>query len=282
VAVTVRRGLRPLVRLGDEVGAIDARSLSSRLPTEGQAREIVPLSAKLNELLARLEDSFERERRMTSNLAHELRTPIAEIRAATDVALKWPDDPVLQKDAIATAHGVAVRMGGAVDALLRLARAGARAAEPDWQDVDLSGVIDAALAARGPAASAAGLDVVAEALAPLRARTDAGLFALIAGNLVDNAVSHTPRGGRIESRLENGGAAAVWTLRNAPVDMSREDLGRVGEPLWTQASARSTREHAGLGLPLARAVADLLGIALEFGLDGRQFRATVRVPLRGA
>jgi len=92
VGFVVRLGLRPLDALGGRVGTIDAWTLSERLPAESMPVELRPICARLNELLARLEDSFRRERRFSANVAHELRTPIAELRSLAEVALKYPGD----------------------------------------------------------------------------------------------------------------------------------------------------------------------------------------------
>jgi two-component system sensor histidine kinase QseC len=278
VALAVGRGLRPLVRLGDDVAAIDAARLSARVPTEGQAREIRPLSSKLNELLARLDDAFERERRMTSNLAHELRTPIAEVRAAADVALKWPDDAVLQRDAVRTAHDVAVRMGAVVDALLRLSRTHAGTDGPDWQGADVGAIVQAALGEAARRAEARRLRVTISGAAGSCARTDPAIFGLIARNLVDNAVAHTRDGGTIASTVANGGGAVVWTIVNEPVELERSDVTRVGEPFWTKDTARSPGGHSGLGLALSRVAAAAIGVAITFEVDAGAFRATVRIP----
>ncbi|MBI4880024.1 MAG: sensor histidine kinase N-terminal domain-containing protein [Planctomycetes bacterium] len=82
VLAGVRRGLRPLAALGQEVASIEAGSLSRRVSRRGLPLELDGMAAKLNELLARLEQAFQRERRVTGNIAHELRGPIAELRSA--------------------------------------------------------------------------------------------------------------------------------------------------------------------------------------------------------
>ena len=87
----LRRELKPLQSLAAEAARIDAASLSARFATEGLPGELAPIAARLNELLARLEDSFERERRFSSDVAHEFRTPVAELRSLAELAIKLPD-----------------------------------------------------------------------------------------------------------------------------------------------------------------------------------------------
>ena len=87
----LRRELKPLQALAAEAAGIDAARLSARFATEGLPGELAPIAARLNELLARLEDSFERERRFSSDVAHEFRTPVAELRSLAELAIKLPD-----------------------------------------------------------------------------------------------------------------------------------------------------------------------------------------------
>ena len=87
----LKDGLRPLRRLGDQLADIDAQSLDGRFSSKELPAEISPVADRLNELMGRLEGSFERERRFSADLAHELRTPVAELRTMAEVALRWPD-----------------------------------------------------------------------------------------------------------------------------------------------------------------------------------------------
>ena len=91
VRLIVRRGLAPLAGVADRAAHIDASSLGLRFATEPLPAELLPIGHRLNDLLARLEQSFERERQFTADAAHELRTPIAELRSLAEVALKWPE-----------------------------------------------------------------------------------------------------------------------------------------------------------------------------------------------
>jgi hypothetical protein len=157
VAVIVRlgvgRGLAPISALAAEVDAIDEASLGRRLAVEGQPSELVGIRRKLNELLERLQMAFDRERRFSSGAAHELRTPIAELRALTEVALKWPagSDPERTND-LAEAHAIACRMEDVVGALLAIARNGHAEESAAHEDVELRPLVDAAVASVRPIA----------------------------------------------------------------------------------------------------------------------------------
>jgi len=90
VGALLRFGLRPLDEVSRQVETLDAESLDVRIRVPSPPAEIVPVIARLNALLQRLEEAFERERRLSSDVAHELRTPIAELRSIGEVAARWP------------------------------------------------------------------------------------------------------------------------------------------------------------------------------------------------
>ncbi len=92
VTLTVRRGLRPLHRLSKSVGEIDVSSLDQQLLLDDLPTELRPVAQRTNQLLVRLASAFARERRFTADVAHELRTPVAELRTLAEVAVKWPEE----------------------------------------------------------------------------------------------------------------------------------------------------------------------------------------------
>lgn len=121
VALALRNSMRPLARLGEQATTMGADSLHERFAVEAMPREIAPIVTRLNDLMARLEEGFERERRFSGYLAHELRTPLAAIRSTSEVALKWPEQAT-PEDHAAIAR-LAARLQQTVDSLLLLARA---------------------------------------------------------------------------------------------------------------------------------------------------------------
>ena len=122
VFLIVRRSLNPLRTLASCTREIGPDNLHLRLPTNGLPTELTPICSCVNDLLDRLDQAFKRERRFTSDVAHELRTPIAELRALAEVASRYPNDPEFARNALRDAVGVAKQMQSLVTTLLALVR----------------------------------------------------------------------------------------------------------------------------------------------------------------
>src|SRR5204862_5540117 len=120
LALALRTSMRPLVRLGEQATTMGADSLHERFAVEAMPREIAPIVTRLNDLVARLQEGFERERRFSGYLAHELRTPLAAIRSTSEVAAKWPEQSSSQD--YAEIARITARLQQTVDTLLLLAR----------------------------------------------------------------------------------------------------------------------------------------------------------------
>ncbi len=142
LALALRNSMRPLARLGEQATTMGADSLHERFAVGAMPREIAPIVMRLNDLMARLEEGFERERRFSGYLAHELRTPLAAIRSTSEVALKWPEQATPEDHAEIARF--AARLQQTVDSLLLLARAETVSAEivreavtcvPSWRNV---------------------------------------------------------------------------------------------------------------------------------------------------
>ena len=262
--------------MADRATRIDSRSLAERLPESGSPKEIAVLAARLNELLARLEGSFQCERRMTANLAHELRTPIAELGVASDLARRWSDDPELQSSLAQTAHEVAGRMGRIVANLLHLARVEAGSESLLVEKTVVADLVRQAFADLAPLVDGRELECV-EQPQGLEVAVDRALLGVVINNLAENALRHSPRGERIRSEIRADGARWEWSLANRTPDLQRRDLEHLTEAFWRKDDVRSRRNGTGLGLAIARAAVDVMGGSLEFTLEDGLFRATVRL-----
>jgi two-component system sensor histidine kinase QseC len=280
VALVVTRvvpaALRPLEQVAEQALRIDAPTLDLRFPTAGLPRELAAICARLNELLDRLEVSFARERRFTSDVAHELRTPIAELRTAAQVALLWPDgDPVLVQP-LEEALEIAQQMDQVVSNLLALARSQAGRDEVALDVIDLATATRDAWRPFAAEAAAKALLVMMDTQLTAVA-TDPALLARMLGNLFSNAVQYTPSGGDLLCSFARGDAVTL-TLTNQTDGLTGDDLPHLWEPFWRKDPARSDRAHAGLGLPLVAAIAERLAIDVRAALAGDRFSITLQFP----
>jgi two-component system sensor histidine kinase QseC len=269
------RALAPLERLGQQAGGITAQSLTSRFAADGPS-ELTPITAALNRLLDRLESSFERERRFSGDAAHELRTPIAELRASAELAIKWPEtrEPRTDHDHLS----IAVRMETIVTRLLALLRTEhgrvAVSPEPTWITDLLTTVwrplSDGALAKR--------LVIRWQAHGDGLVTTDAEFLRTVVRNLLENAVEYTPAGGRIEILTTAGPEQFHVRISNTTHDLAKADLSHLFDRFWRKDEARASGEHCGLGLPLARACAEAIRCDLRASLDGDLLTMTLIGP----
>ncbi len=262
----LRRELAPLDRLADQAQRISAESLGERFPTDGLPAELAPISARLNDLLQRLQTSFTRERQFSDDLAHEFRTPIAELRSLAELSLKWPD--ARADDADRNVLAIAQQMEAIITRLLAIARSnqGQTAVEP--QRVALAPLVAAVCQPLQARAASRQLAIQTDVSASLEVQSDPVLLRSIVTNLLDNAIEYSRSGGsvRIQSQAQNGHFALQVTN---PVDqLNAEDVPHLFERFWRKDSARSASEHSGLGLPLARAFATSLGCSLTATLNG--------------
>jgi len=278
VQSSVRRALRPVAQLSERIDAIDAATLGQRVAEDGVPRELAFIAPRLNALLERLQQAFERERRMTSNVAHELRTPLAELRTAAEVAQRWSDDEALRDAALATAHDVSLRMGDLVNALLRLSRVASGQARLARDDVAVAATVAEWWKPVSDAARGRQQALHVEVPPDLVLSTDRDLLGVALGNLLGNAVQYGASGQPIACRAAPGDRGVRLTVANEAEGLQVEDLPHLTEPFWRADRARTGGPHVGLGLSLVEAVAEALGARLSFDLVGTRFQAHLDFP----
>jgi len=265
VGVSLRRGHAPLGQLARQAAAISADSLQSRFPVEPMPEELRPITARLNDLLGRLEGSFERERRFSADLAHELRTPLAELRSLAEVELAWPEGETEKYHATLN---IALQMEAMVTRLLELARSENGKISLQFESVLLAPLVEEVwhpLAAR-----ANGKQLAFDFKVPPDAviQTDRALFRAILTNLFSNAVDYAPQNGRGEISWEGG--LGQLTVSNTVDDLNAADVPHLFERLWRKDKSRTGGDHCGLGLAVSHTFAELLGFSLKARLSGEK------------
>jgi two-component system heavy metal sensor histidine kinase CusS len=265
---TVSRGLAPLGRLASALEKIDDRHLAERLPADGQPPELALTVRTLNDLLARLDASFTRERRFTADVSHELRTPLAGLRTILDVTAQRERSGDEYRRAIGEAQAIAVQLSGLVEHLLLLARLDAGAIAVRRSEISLRELVDACWRTHAEAAAARGLDWRNRVPDDAVVESDRDKLQIVVDNLLRNAVAYTEAGGWIEVTTPAG---AVLDVADSGPPLPADQLERVFERFW-RADASRAGAHSGIGLSLARTLAGTLGYTLTAASPGGTVR----------
>jgi len=276
VAWTLASGLRPIGSIAARLRELDAENLDRdpRLPTVPE--ELRPMADQIRALVARLAASFERERRFAANVAHELRTPIAELRSLADVAGRWPDDAEAVSRFFGDAREVAGRMERLVSGLLLLSRCQSGLERAERRAVPLLGLVESAWAGLRDDAKRRGIRLALSVPADLSLETDPDKLRMILRNLLDNAVSYSAGAGDVGCAAAIDGGRLRLHVTNRAEPLAPDEMARLTEPFWRRDPSRASADHAGLGLPLCAALAPLLALELSFAQDGEgRFRATL-------
>ena len=271
VYVSIRHGLGPLHEIGRQVETLDAGRLDLRIRTQPATLELAPVVERLNALLARLQAAFEQERRFSSDIAHELRTPIAELRSLAEVGARWPEDRELIRSFFEDVEAIARQMERLVVNLLSLARCDRGIESLERTEVDLRELIEETWSRCASEAEEKGLAFALDARPPWTVVSDRGKLSLILSNLFSNAVAYSPAGSTISCSARVTEGTLDVAIANPAPRLEPGDLPLLFERFWRKDPARSDSLHAGLGLPLAKAFAELLGLRLTADLekDGR-------------
>jgi two-component system sensor histidine kinase QseC len=263
VALALKIGLRPLERLARQVKGLDAESLDQRVGAEAPPRELLPVVEQLNELLARLETAFRRERQLTADIAHELKTPIAELRNLCEVGGRWPDDTATAQRFFEDAWVIALQMERIVIHLLALAR------YDEGKEVVESGRVAVARACedawRPFAAQARERGLELRNLVPGDAilETDPGKLRLILSNLLSNAVEYSRPESPVICELHQSNGVSSLSVSNYVANLDAHDVPVMFDRFWRKDAARGGGRNVGLGLSIVRAFSDLLEYDLE-------------------
>ncbi|MFC4533808.1 sensor histidine kinase [Sphaerisporangium dianthi] len=249
--VLAKRVLRPLRLITGATRRISADSLDRRLSVTGPADEVKHLADTIDELLARLEASFAAQRRFVANAAHELRTPLATMRAAIDVAAAKPA-PATSTVALADRIRPQLdRVDHLLDGFLVLARA-QHGALADAALVDLGDLVGAALCERSADVRAKRLNIVVEVPPATVSQGSPALLERLVANVVDNAVTHNEDGGWIRIAGSVREETMLVFESSGPL-LDQRGVDRLAQPFERLGTERTG--SSGLGLSIVAAVA---------------------------
>jgi len=262
--VLLSRELRPLKKLSQTLRA-RTPDATDRLATQGVPIEVRPVVDALNQLFARTQAMMARERRFTSDAAHELRSPLTALKVQTEVAQLSLDDPQAQANALTQLHAGIDRASRLVEQLLTLSRLDSLESLDDVEPLNMADLLQSVVMDSYHPAQQAGIEIRLNILDPQVTRTGQQLLlSLLVRNLLDNAVRYSPRGSRVEVTLDTH---SVIVRDNGP-GIAPDALTRIGERFYRPPGQDQT--GSGLGLSIVKRIAALhrMTVTLGNGQDG--------------
>lgn len=282
LAWVVRRGLSPIDDLCVQIADVGDGDLSARIQPGGAPAELTPVVERLNELLVRIEAAFQRERRFTGDVAHELRTPLAGLRSKMELALSRERDPCAYRKSLADCLTINHEMQRIVDNLLHLARADAGQMEVRCEPVDLARVLDDCweLSEKKAAERNLRVDWCLDGVGLLD--TDVDKLRLVMQNIFDNAVAYADSESPIRIAATDRDGVLTLAVSNSASQLTAEDAAHVFDRFWRRDSSFGAAEaHCGLGLALCKAIIEQLGGTIQAAVSAEStFTVTVCMPRR--
>lgn len=258
-----RRSLAPVVEMTERAHRISAENLEQRLPLTNPHDELGRLATTFNELLARLDDAFEQQRRFMADASHELRTPLSVMRTATGVTLEKDGRSKSEyREALQIIDEQARRLTRIVEDMFTLARADSGRRNLQLHDFRLDELISEVVRAGGVLAERKGIRIDAGKLPRINYHGDEGLLRQMLMNLLDNAVKHTSPGGVVSLRLKTQPAHFTIIIEDTGAGIPEEARSQIFDRFYRVDKARSRADAseigggAGLGLSIAKWVAE--------------------------
>lgn len=258
--LSIDQGLKPLQRLASQINRRSGNNLDL-ISNDYKYTEIVTIKNALNQLLHRLNETLSREKRITSDAAHELRTPLAAIRLHTELAKNAHTRQEKNESLDQVIQGVD-RTTHLVEQLLTLARLEPELLVNDFTEVDLSSLIIEECALLSPLALGKKIDIAFNESQIEHINGHESSLQLLVRNLLTNAISYTPTGGKININLCKQNQLTVLTIEDNGPGISEKDLQHVTERFY-RAENHST-PGCGIGLSIVDRVVQMHRGTLQF------------------
>jgi heavy metal sensor kinase len=275
-----RKALAPVDRMVATAREITANRLDRRLDVPQAEDELGRLASTLNDMIARLQRSFEEVRRFTADAAHELRTPLAAIRTEAEVALRSPRSPEQDGRVLENLLEEIERLTRLVSQLLFLCREDTGIGVGSFRPVRLDELVREVSDHMQVAAREKGVDFSVDLPAPSQVRGDPDRLRQLFFNLLDNSIKYTPPGGKVTVRSESPNGHARVIVTDTGVGIAAEHLPHVFDRFYRVDPSHSPQtDGTGLGLAICRSIAEAHGGRLEIDSElGEGTRVMLALP----
>ena len=276
-----RHGIRPVEDIAATARRITSTNLRERIGAEGYPSELASLAGTFNEMLDRLEESFERISRFSTDIAHDLRTPVNNIRGEVEVALARARTVNEYRDVLESSLEETVRLSDLIGDLLFLARAESPITHVQRQKVDVGELLGTVREYYDATAWSAGVSLVtSKGDDPVTAELDRSLMLRAVSNLVSNAIAHTPAGGSVTLATATEDTGIRIEVSDTGSGIPAEALSRVFDRFFRVDPSRTkTSGGTGLGLAIVQSIMTLHGGSAEISSQlGCGTRVWLRMP----
>lgn len=277
------RALKPIGEISAAARHIAGDRPAERINLTHGCRELVELSAVLNETFDRLQGAVTRQMSFTADASHELRTPVAVVLTQIQAALKRPRAPEEYRDTLHICERAIQRMRDLIESLLLLARQDSPDATPRREPCQLQVIVDEAVTLFGIRAAERQARIVQQ-IEPVEFTADARQIVQVITNLLSNAIDYSPPAATIQVAGGREGANVVLTVTDTGPGIAAEDLPHIFERFYRADKSRTAAHgHNGLGLAITRGIVQAHGGTIEVTSRlGEGTRFTVRLPAGAA
>ena len=274
IKFALEKGLRPLEELKEKLDQLDVGQLSEPIVLDTKSTDLASVVAVVNSSFERISASFKKEKRFSSDAAHELRTPIAELMNMSEVARKWPekvDHLGFYSDVLKSSE----KMHLIVKSLLVLARSKNSQIELELSKFCISKIVTSCWESLSPQAEAKNMTLDSGADEEQSIVSSQVEFYSLVFNLISNAVEYGRKGTSITCLVFENDGLVSFSISNRTDLIDEDDLPHMFDSLWRKDKARSSDSHIGMGLTIVKEYVELLGLDIELILDKDLFTVIV-------
>ncbi len=258
-----RRSLAPVVLMSDQATRIGSANLNERLPVKNERDELGNLAKVFNDMLSRLERSFDQQKQFMADASHELRTPLAIVRGESEVAISKDDRSAADyRESLSIVHDESVQLTKIVEDLFILARADSGQLKPHPAPVYLDEILAECVRAAGSLANKRNVKIDFSAPEEMPLMGDETLLHRLFLNLLDNAIKYNRDGGTVTIAAQNDGTFSRITITNTGEAIPVEDQAKIFDRFYRTDKSRSRdntngKNGVGLGLSIAAWIAEV-------------------------
>ncbi len=263
----IHKVLLPLRQIQKQFADVNSDNLGEQIELKNAPVELFDMVDQFNQLMSRLFDSFGQEKRFTSDVAHELRTPLSELTTMAEVALRWPENieatTTFPQDVLDSSR----QIQATVNSLLDLARCEKGQVKLHPEKINLSERFDNSWSRHKSRIENKSLTLNRDYADNTWTRSSVVEFDLIINNLISNAIEYCPINSDITVSIKPEKKHLVFSLSNKTDSLTKDDLPFIFERMWRKDQARSSSSHSGLGLSLVKAYTKILGLSFNVELS---------------